>query len=163
MQDSPRRLLLRVALKLLTFTALIIVAIALLNGRDNPESGPEKLPGLKLSLDAFSPDRAHRIDWQGGPLQLLYTQAGEHYLFYDRGGNLGCPLAWQPPGSNDAPLQPWPGGFRDQCSGTWYRLDGRVLPDQTGSGDLQSPPHRRDGNLLQIGENGDNAAPAVPQ
>jgi hypothetical protein len=82
------------------------------------------------------------------------------HLFYDRGGNLNCPLRWQPPGSATAPQQPWPGGFSDQCSSVWYRYDGSVLPGQGGS-HLQAVPYQlHDGHLLVTGASGDNTSPA---
>jgi Rieske Fe-S protein len=164
MQDSPRRLLLRVTLKLLSLTALLIIAYALLSGDEGEEAEPRPQPPLQIELNSLKAGSVQRIEWAGGPLQLLRLEGDETFrLFYDRGGNLGCPLAWQAPGSTHAPQQPWPGGFRDQCSGSWYRYDGTVLPDQEVSQNLQSPPHRLlDGHLLQIGVNGDNAAPVPP-
>jgi len=165
MQDSPRRLLLRVTLKLLSLAALIIVAYALLSEDEGEEAQSKSVPTLQIELNSLKANSAQRIEWAGGPLQLLRLEGdGAFALFYDRGGNLGCPLAWQAAGSTEAPQRPWPGGFRDQCSGTWYRYDGTVLPNQGVSQDLQGPPHRLvNGHLLQIGVNGDNAAPAVPQ
>jgi hypothetical protein len=164
MTDSSRRLVLRVTLKLLALSALLITAYALLNSRGNSEEEDATIPPLQLELQTLQPAQPQRIEWPGGPLQLLRMAEREPVrLFFDRGGNLGCPLSWQPPGTPLAPQQPWPGGFRDQCSSTWYRYDGQVLAGQTTTEDLNSPPYRvTEGGLLEIGVNGDNAAPAPP-
>ena len=164
MGDTTRRLVLRVTLKLLALAALVIIVYALLSSIDNDKEQRVTSPSMRIDLLSLQPARPQRIEWPGGPLQLLRMQQGDPlYLFYDRGGNLGCPLAWQAAGSREAPLQPWPGGFRDQCSSVWYRYDGKVLPNQASGQNLQGPAYRiKSGHLLEIGINGDNAAPATP-
>lgn len=164
MPESPRRLLLRLGVKLLAIISLLIPAYLLLNGSDSSYENSEKEPALPTLLKippllAATPQRLH---WAGGTLQLLRMKHdASPLLFFDRGGKLGCPLVWQPAGKKSAPEQPWPGGFHDQCETTWYRYDGSVLPGQTVSRDLRGPPFRLlSENLLQIGTSGDNAAPA---
>lgn len=163
--DTPQRLLLRVALKLLSLTALLFLLYALFNSVGEERKPAPSVQTLHIDLATLKRGTPQRIEWAGGPLQLLRMEDdGPLYLFRDRGGNLGCPLVWQPPGNKEAAQQPWPGGFRDQCSATWYRYDGTVLPNQGMEQNLQGPPHHRlPGNLLEIGVNGDNAAPAVSQ
>ncbi|MDH5785957.1 MAG: hypothetical protein OEZ16_10180 [Chromatiales bacterium] len=158
MADTPRRLVLRVTLKLLTLVAVAAVAITLLYGGEERDDSKPGLT-LQLSLNSLPVGTPQRVVWQEGPLQLLRTTTDVLYIFYDRGGHLGCPLSWQPPGHRNAPERPWGGGFRDQCSGTWYRIDGSVLPAQATNLPLTSPSYLRDGDLLQIGVSGDNAAP----
>jgi len=83
----------------------------------------------------------------------------EIFVAFDRGTDMGCPLNWIPAGNHDAPLQPWPGGFRDNCRGSWYDAAGRVFKGQEAQRNLDIPPYRLlEGGLLEIGVSGDNAA-----
>lgn len=83
------------------------------------------------------------------------------FLAFDRGTDMGCPITWVAAGNREAPQQPWPGGFRDQCRGSWYDAAGRVFKAQQAGRNLDIPPYRYRGkDLLEIGLSGDNAAPA---
>jgi ubiquinol-cytochrome c reductase iron-sulfur subunit len=83
------------------------------------------------------------------------------FLAFDRGTDMGCPLNWVPAGHRKAPLQPWPGGFRDNCRGSWYDAAGRVFREQEAQRNLSIPQYRIVGeDLLEVGGSGDNAAPA---
>jgi hypothetical protein len=162
MQNPSRRLILRVGIKLLSLTALLATAFILFSGGDKSATPAPAIPPLRVELSTLQPAQAQRLAWAGGALQLLRMSPDEApYLFRDRGGNLNCPLSWHPPGAPQAPHHPWPGGFRDQCSGTWYRYDGQPLPGQTTRHGLQTVPYRlRDGHLLVTDGSGDNATPA---
>ncbi len=82
------------------------------------------------------------------------------FVAFDRGTDLGCPLKWIPPGSHEAPQQPWPGGFRDSCRGSWYDAAGRVFKGQQAGRNLDIPPYRfLNEDLLEIGSYGDNPPP----
>ena len=158
MHDSPRRLILRLTLKLFALTALLLVALPLLRSCADEEARPA-IPALQVPLAEIPIGEAQRLTWQGGPLLLLRIDAtAAPLLFFDRGGPLNCPLRWYSPGAGDTPSHPWPGGFRDQCSDTWYRFDGHPVAEASAAPPLQSPPYYLDGgNLLQIGVSGDNA------
>lgn len=79
----------------------------------------------------------------------------ELFVAFDRGTDMGCPLRWVPPGNLEAPWQPWPGGFRDSCRGSWYDAAGRVFRAQQAVRNVDVPPHRYRGKgLLEIGTNG---------
>lgn len=162
MSDTPRRLLLRLTLKLLTLTALLTLGYLLLSASSDGEKIPRQSATLRIDLATVPLSRPQRTDWEGGTLQLLrMVPEGTAYLFYDRGGDLGCPLAWYPAKNREAPQQPWPGGFRDQCSGVWYHYDGHPVEEGSSRSPLQGPPYRLlPGNLLEVGISGDNAAPA---
>lgn len=162
MSEPSRRLILRVTLKLFGLTALLFIVYILFSGDDEQATPATTLTPLRVELNTLHPAQAQRHEWAGGPLQLLrMSDNSPPHIFYDRGGKLGCPLRWQPPGTPQAPQQPWPGGFRDQCNSVWYHYDGKVLPQQASEQDLKSPPYRIiEGHLLEIGVNGDNAAPA---
>ncbi len=85
----------------------------------------------------------------------------ELFIAFDRGTYLGCPLEWIPPGKRQAWLQPWPGGFRDSCSGSWYDAAGRVFKGQQAGRNLDIPSYRfLSKDLLEIGPSGDNPTPA---
>ncbi len=159
MTESPRRLVLRVSLKLFTLTALLFIVLMLLKVGNGDERTGVKFEPLKVSLDTVALGQPQRLDWAGGPLQLLRLRSDTPpYLFFDRGGPLNCPLRWYPPNAPQAPQRPWPGGFRDQCSGTWYLYDGQPLAGEANTDNLQAPPYRLEkGNLLLIGVSGDNA------
>jgi hypothetical protein len=161
MADTSRRLILRVTIKLLSLTALVFTGYILFSGDEGEARGPTTAP-LLIELNTLHPAQAQRLEWADGPLQLLrMADNAPPFIFYDRGGSLNCPLSWQSHKSPLAPHQPWPGGFRDQCSGVWYRYDGQVLPGQGTDQNLQAPPYRLlNGHLLQIGVSGDNASPA---
>ena len=108
-------------------------------------------------LDPAS-SNAHQPEGLSGPVR---SHRPELFLAFDRGTDLGCPLGWIPPGNRDAPQQPWHGGFRDTCAGSWYDAAGRVFRNQQAERNLDIPPYRfGGGDLLEIGLNGDNAAPA---
>jgi ubiquinol-cytochrome c reductase iron-sulfur subunit len=105
----------------------------------DPHSGSARQPaGLS------NPGRARHPEW---------------FLAFDRGSDMGCPLRWVAAGAADAPLQPWPGGLRDNCRGSWYDAAGRVFRNQEAKRNLDIPPYRllRE-NLLEVGINGDNPA-----
>ncbi len=162
MPDSNRRLVLRLTLKFLTLTALLFFGYILFSAIGEGDQAAPTIAPMRIELTQLATGQPQRLTWAGGPLQLLrLAEEPRPLLFFDRGGKLGCPLSWQPPGNSQAPQQPWPGGFRDQCDGVWYRYDGTVLPGQAVDRDLDSPPHRlQDDHLLLIGGNGDNAPPA---
>jgi hypothetical protein len=163
MAIPSRRLILRVSTKLFGLTALLVTGYVLLTSGDNEEAiiAPAITP-LIVDLNNLPPAVPHRLEWAGGTLQLLRMSTNEPpYLFYDRGGNLNCPLRWQPPGTSPAPQQPWAGGFSDQCSSVWYHYDGQIVAGQGSSRGLQTVPYQlRDGYLLVTGASGDNASPA---
>lgn len=162
MPNPSRRLILRVSVKLLSLTTLLFTGYILINGVDEGDTTAPAIPPLRFDLNTLPPAQAQRLEWAGGALQLLrMSDSGPLYLFHDRGGTLNCPLSWQAPGSPAAPHRPWPGGFGDQCSGAWYRYDGQPLSGEADRAPLQPAPYQlRDGHLLVVGENGDNAAPA---
>ena len=117
----------------------------------------ESLTGREGRLEDPQSLRAQQPDALPSPARSLRPDI---FLAYDRGTDMGCPLNWMPPGHRDAPLQPWPGGFRDNCRGSWYDAAGRVLRDQEAKRNLDIPPHRYSAeNLLEVGGSGDNAAP----
>jgi hypothetical protein len=162
MPASQHRLILRAGVKLLTLTALLATTYILFSGGDKGTTATPAIAPLLVELKTLQPAQPQRLAWAGGTLQLLRMNVNTPpYLFRDQGGSLNCPLSWHPPGAPSAPIHPWPGGFRDQCSNVWYRYDGQVLPGQANSRGLQTVPYQlQDGDLLVTGGNRDNAATA---
>ncbi len=198
MHDTPKRLFLRLAVKLL-FLIGIAVSLYILfasTGGQTPSTATLPQP-LRLSLTPTQDNPVRHIPWQGGNLLLLQrtptelAQLGQYdqllldpgslharqpatlsspgrslhpefFLAFDRGTDLGCPLQWVAAGAagKTPPIQPWPGGFRDSCGGSWYDAAGRVFRGQSASRNLDIPDYRLEGDLLEIGSRGDNPAPA---
>lgn len=184
MPESPRRLFLRVGVKLMFLLAITTSGYVLLfSGEPQETVQPTQPPSLHINLADIPPDTVQRMLWQGGNLlllrrsktllaalqnhrqQLLFPQplpaSAEIYVAFDRGSGLGCPLQWITPaaGVDGAPLKPWPGGLRDSCDGSWYDAAGRVFRGQSATRDLTSPAYRLTGELLEIGTSGDNPGP----
>lgn len=196
MADSDTRLLLRVAVKLMSLAGVGLALYALLASVLSGEAPSGKSEPLLVRLDALSENQLLRVAWGEGNLLLLKRSAATLasldadtaglqdpfsersrepaglpaatrsvraalFVAFDRGTGMGCPLGWVPPGNRSAPQQPWQGGFRDSCDGSWYDAAGRVFKGQQAGRNLDIPPYRYiDGDLLEIGPSGDNAAPA---
>jgi ubiquinol-cytochrome c reductase iron-sulfur subunit len=193
-QDNPRRLFLRLAVKLL-FLLGIVVFLYILFASTGKKTVTEPTLSTMLRLPIPQSGQFQRIPWQGGNLLLLHRSETdlmllarhndrlldpdsasarqpanlpsayrslrpELFIAFDRGTDLGCPLQWIASGNpQNAPLKPWPGGFRDTCGGSWYDTAGRVFRGQSAARNLDIPNYRLDGELLEIGANGDNPAP----
>jgi ubiquinol-cytochrome c reductase iron-sulfur subunit len=194
MTDNPRRLLLRLGVKLFSLLSVALVAFVLLSSvEDDPAAEKTRPESLKIRLTPLDNLRFSRQPWEGGNLILLRyplsrrpaappparlldplsknarqpdglsdTGRSLHaglFLAYDRGTDMGCPLTWIAAGNSAAPMQPWPGGFRDSCNGSWYDAAGRVFKDQQAQRNLDIPPYRLIApDLLEVGVNGDNPA-----
>jgi ubiquinol-cytochrome c reductase iron-sulfur subunit len=195
MHDTPRRLFLRLAVKLL-FLLGISAFIYILFASSGEQTRTEQPHPPTLRLPITQSGQFQRIPWPGGNLLLLQrsetelAQLNRHndrlldpdsisarqpanlpspgrslrpelFIAFDRGTDLGCPLQWVAAGTPPAaPLQPWPGGFRDTCSDSWYDAAGRVFKGQGATRNLDIPDYRLDGELLEIGTSGDNPVPA---
>lgn len=107
---------------------------------------PEMVSGLIEAGEEQEPDPP------AGVHRLHRAQLPEFLVVVGHGVPSGCPVEYVPPGPRSAaPLSPWPGGFRDPCSGNWYDAAGRDVAGVVAS--LRIPPHHfptRD--TLVIGE-----------
>lgn len=193
MNDTPKRLLLRLSLKVLLLIGVAGATFALISSVIDHNSEQEAPAPLRLKLsEAKQP--FSRIHWAGGNLLLLKRNVQmldslprldsvlldplsqtahqprglpnpnrslqpDYFIAYDRGTDMGCPLSWVAAGDSAAPHQPWPGGFRDTCRGSWYDAAGRVFKGQQAERNLDIPLYRQIGpDLLEVGGNGDNPA-----
>ncbi len=175
--DNPRRLRLRVALKSLTLLLVLALLWVLLGSLPFPSREAGALPQTQHRVSASARQTVERIPWQAGNVLVLYrdarvlaqfdgddaathrAQRAEYLVLYDRAGGMNCPLEWLPPDHRQAPQHPWHGGFREICQNQWYDAAGRSLGGGSGR-DIAIPPHHwLSGDLLILGENGDNPAP----
>ncbi len=160
MPDS-RRLLLRVAVKLMLGLSLLALLWLFLNARERPQ--PE--PAEAFTLPELAPGELHKLVWRGRRILVLaYDPAlltrlnatDEHpahpglLVALDYGGELGCPLEWRGEGAAGAP-KPWYGGLVDSCRGSWYDPMGRIYEGSNWGMDLRQPRHRIEGNTLLLG------------
>lgn len=198
MPDSPRRLLLRVSVKLMllfAFGSSLYILFAGIGNQTTQVSDTTHQP-LRFELGRLTADTPQRLVWERGNLIIIrrntalleslheldsrlqdpYSRSSnqpsglstperallpEFFIAFDRGTDMGCPLSWIPRGDRTAPLQPWPGGFRDSCRGSWYDASGRVFRNQEAKRNLDIPKYRLIGeDLLEVGGSGDNAGPA---
>ncbi|MCW8829172.1 MAG: ubiquinol-cytochrome C reductase, iron-sulfur subunit [Gammaproteobacteria bacterium] len=195
MNDTPRRLLLRVVAKLMLLVGAAAVGYILFASLEEEQQQAHTPAPIQLPLTPVRHPTVTRHPWPGGNLLLLQYPAdtpvayppetrlldpnSAHarqpgglaqpqrslqtgvFLAYDRGTDMGCPLEWVGAGTRQGPFQPWPGGFRDACRGSWYDAAGRVLRGQEARRNLDIPPYRLPApDLLEVGVNGDNPAPA---
>ncbi|HEY9148707.1 MAG TPA: ubiquinol-cytochrome C reductase, iron-sulfur subunit [Gammaproteobacteria bacterium] len=193
MNDTTRRLLLRVVVKLMLLAGIAATGYILFASLDEEPQQAHTPAPLQLPLPPVQHPTVTRHPWAGGNLLLLQypadapvayppearlfdpgsTQARQPaalalpqrslqrgvFLAYDRGTDMGCPLEWVAAGTRQGPIQPWPGGFRDTCRGSWYDAAGRVLRGQEAGRNLDIPPYRMLApDLLEVGINGDNPA-----
>lgn len=101
---------------------------------------------LRIELQALTEGVPLVTVWQGKSLVILKPVAAVHsgdiLIALNYGTVMGCPLVYHPAGDHEAPIHPWPGGFRESCSNSWYDNAGRALPDTEAVRALRRPPHR---------------------
>jgi hypothetical protein len=180
MSEFPRRLALKVAVKAIILACLLLFAYILL-GTLRCSSSPQGTAAPLQQRVELSPERPlQRIQWAGGNVLVLYRDPTllailasqdetrdlpalrahdpSRLVVFDRAGGMNCPLEWVPPGSRQAPHQPWPGGLREICRNNWYDAAGRNL--DRSRPDIAVPPYRwAEDNLLILGSGGDNPPP----
>lgn len=89
---------------------------------------------------------------QPSSMQNLYrSSVPAYFVAIATGTDLGCPVAYLPPGGEFFRDRPWPGGFRDTCRGSRYDLAGRVFKGQQAEKNLEIPDYRLEGKTLVIG------------
>ena len=160
MPDS-RRLLLRVAVKLMLGLGLLAILWVFINAREKPQ--PE--PAEAFALPELAPGEVHKLQWRGRRILVLaYDPALLERLndlqeppahpgllvALDYGGELGCPLEWRGEETEGAP-KPWVGGLVDTCRGNWYDPLGRIYESPNWGMDLMQPIHRIEGDTLLLG------------
>lgn len=148
--------------------AIKVMGLALIGGfgyvlyATLPSSAPRPAPPeLRVSLRDLSDGTVLTLRWGERPIIVLHRTPAmvaslerhddlvhpapvahtAYFVAIDRGTDLGCPLRYIPPGADDTPRRPWPGGFRDSCGGSWYDAAGRVFKGQSATADLQLPPY----------------------
>ncbi len=119
-------------------------------------------PLLVLRLDteqqhALIPDDPRLLDphsrWSHQPNDLppeRRTYQAPWLIVVDQAGELGCALELRLAGDPEAPRQPWPGGLREGCRGSWYDLAGRVYRGPHALRNLSVPDYRIEGGELVL-------------
>jgi len=149
--DSPRRLRLRVAVKLMAWLALgfaVVVGLTYIAG--GAERGGRAQPSAKrVDVAGLALGQSRTVLWQGRRVIAVRTGSGGDEraeptwtVVFARDPIRGCPVAWQPR----------EGVFASSCASARYGADGRRLP--AGEGErLERPPYRiTDAGVLVLGE-----------
>lgn len=180
-RDTPLRLRLRVALKMMSLFGLVVFVLLLLSGLLSRPGGNVTLP-VEISLLELGAGEELRVSWNGRRVLVLRRDAAmldalaEGAELYDPGSRFDR----RPPGvsashrgmspewlvvyaeSTDlgcdlelvspAMADPsWHGGFLDRCRQGRYDFAGRVYKGQAAMRNLEIPPHRIDGSRLILG------------
>lgn len=179
--ESSRRLVLRVATKVLGAIALLAFVYVLLSSalRGNSQPASEQ---FTVDLANLAPGKVLSLQWNGRAVLVLHRDEAmiealgasasgladpdsersgqpeearnrfrslrpEYLVVIGHGTDLGCPVQWAGPEAAGAP-EPWHGGFRDRCRGSWYDLAGRVYADQPATDNLPVPEHHFSSDAL---------------
>lgn len=179
-QDSLLRLRLRVTLKLMGLTALVLFLLVLLRGLFSPPGGDVRLP-LEVDLQDIGPGEHERVVWNGRRVLILHRDAPmlealpEGEALYDpssrfdrrpRGmtaGHRGWVPQWLVVYAESTDLgcdldivppdasEDWEGGLRDRCRGGRYDFAGRVYRNQPAMRNLEIPPYRLEESRVILG------------
>ncbi len=180
-RDTPLRLRLRVALKMMGLFGLMVFVFLLLSSLLSRPGGNVPLP-LEVSLLELGPGEDLRVSWNGRRVLVLHRDAAmldslaEDAELYDPGSRFGRrPSGVSAPHRGMVPewlvvyaestdlgcdlelVSPgqadtsWRGGFRDRCRGGRYDFAGRVYKGQPAMRNLEIPPYRIDGSQLILG------------
>jgi ubiquinol-cytochrome c reductase iron-sulfur subunit len=151
--ETPRRLYLRAALKLLATAALIAVAAVLFGSLKGPGE-PVPSVSVDVPLTALLPGEPRIIDWAGRPILVLRRSAAQLAALAEPAANDRPLVVYAVGRGAGCPLQLRGDSLRDRCDGVRYDLAGRVFPEQPVGRNLAVPPHHlRDGRLV-IGTEG---------
>ena len=149
MNDTPRRLLLRVVVKLMLLAGIAATGYVLFASLDEEPQQAHTPAPLQLPLPPVQHPTVTRHPWAGGNLLLLQYPAD-------------APVAYPPeaqlfdPESTQARQ---PAALALPQRGSWYDAAGRVLRGQEAGRNLDIPPYRLlTPDLLEVGVNGDNPA-----
>ena len=153
-QQTDRKLLLRVVLKLMFLVSFLLVIFVLFRfsfkASDSRENIIFDLSGLAageheiLGSNNSSVLILHRTkamlesiksDHQANPFLVVYAQSPDY----------SCPIVMIQPDNKGQ------GGLKAICSGTLFDYAGRLLPDQNARFDLKEPNYSIEANILTIG------------
>ena len=141
----------------MTLLALLSAGYILINAIPTAPSVTSGRP-LRIEPQQLAAGEPLQLEWQGRPITLLKSgpvaeDREQILVIFNHGTRLGCPLDYSPPGSHDAPIQPWPGGFRESCADSWYDTAGEAIPESDVVPALLRPPyHISPDGVLWIGD-----------
>lgn len=180
-EDSRIRLRLRVALKLMALTGLLLFGLLILRALFSPVGGDVRLP-LEVDLLGIEPGEYQKLTWNGRRILILHRDAAmlaalpEADALYDpnsrfdrrpRGfteGHRGRVPEWLVVYAESTDLgcdldvvpppaapEDWTGGLRDRCRGGRYDFAGRVYKGQPAMRNLEIPPYRLETDRIVLG------------
>lgn len=130
------------------FLALGAALVAVLARAFLPEDAPPPEP-LRVDVAPLGVGGVQGIEWDRRRLLVIHTAPGNHFLVIaDYDPLYGCPMSWIPPGSREAPRQPWPGGLRAVCTEHWFDEAGVSLTP--GVADLKRLPYTLAGETVLL-------------
>lgn len=117
--NHQRIVLLKLTMKLM-FLAMIAALMVVMVRAILPESAPPPEP-LRVNVTPLGVGGVQGIEWDRQRLLIVHIAEGDHYMVIsDYDPLYGCPMNWIPAGNTQAPVQPWPGGFRAICTEHWF-------------------------------------------
>ncbi|MFA7096342.1 MAG: hypothetical protein WC383_07615 [Gammaproteobacteria bacterium] len=169
--EAPRRVWLRVPVKLMALAGLAVVGLVLLSSLFSTEA--ERIEPLALDLRSLAPGEIRFDHWNRRRVLVLHrtpdmlrtVQNGDGLLDPESKRSRQPDAARNPHRSlrpeyfvaiahgtdlgcelefvpQGDPHGGWPGGFRDRCRGSRYDFAGRVYEGQEAYRNLEIPPHR---------------------
>ena len=76
----------------------------------------------------------------------------KYLVVFAKNNVTGCDAVLMAADTQNAPVSPWFGGFKDACGDTYYDLAGRSYVNQSAGYNLEVPPHQIIGRRLFIME-----------
>lgn len=117
--NHQRIVLLKLTMKFM-FLAMIAALMVVMVRAILPESAPPPEP-LHVNVTPLGVGAVQGIEENRQRLLIVHIAAGGHYMVIsDYDPLYGCPMNWIAAGNTEAPMQPWPGGFRAICTEHWF-------------------------------------------
>jgi len=144
---KQRRLVLRVILKLMSLSALLVLLLVFVYSF-TPffKNSPKKIPLATIDISNMEINEIRKTRWQGKEVAVLYrglhdtTEKNKSYFVFMNIGDSGaCPLKF----SHDR--------LTDICTSTQFDLSGKEQGNKQALKQLSIPPHHFVGNKLIIG------------
>jgi hypothetical protein len=145
-EESHRMVFLKRLLKVMSVTAVLVVALVLFS---YSFQGKRSVEDLRIPVSDLALDHFKQIVWNDKPVILLRRanpdRESDHsslLIVYAYSPDFGCPIEVLPVSPKS------PARFKAVCSSTLYDDEGRLLPGQSARFDLEKP-------LYRMAENGD--------
>lgn len=153
-QQTDRKIFLRVVLKLMFMSSVLVVAFVLFR---YSFKGSVSEGNITIDLSDLVAGEHKIVRWKNRPIIVLHRtksmlekitadpQDNPFLVVYAQSPDYSCPIVIVQPGTTEQ------GGFKSECSGTLYDFAGRLLPNQNARFNLEQPDYSIKGNVLTIG------------